>query len=285
MNTINFNQSVGFPLETETLDAMQKCWNILNAFGEIVAPLAIIKGCVVTGSNVSDGFVYINGELLKFVGGAIQTTVIIVQNPTSVEFEDGNSHEVYFERYATFGSGVTNYAWANFKRGMPTADIPQALAEKAPTTAIDTINNRLEELEAKTAVFQSGGGMVLWNKPVGQIPTGWAEVVDWRGRIPVGLDATQTEFDALGKQGGAKTKILSTDEMPAHRHKSIEWVSGNKAINTNGIGDYVASSPHISSSMTGSGKENMTSQEGDSQEFSIMNPYRVVMFIEWVGID
>jgi microcystin-dependent protein len=39
-----------------------------------------------------------------------------------------------------------------------------------------------------------------------------------KGRIPVGLDAAQTEFDALAETGGAKTHALSTAEMASHTH-------------------------------------------------------------------
>jgi microcystin-dependent protein len=39
-----------------------------------------------------------------------------------------------------------------------------------------------------------------------------------KGRIPVGLDSTQTEFDTLGETGGAKTHTLTTSEMPSHTH-------------------------------------------------------------------
>jgi microcystin-dependent protein len=39
-----------------------------------------------------------------------------------------------------------------------------------------------------------------------------------KGRIPVGLDSAQTEFDALGETGGAKTHTLTTAEMPSHTH-------------------------------------------------------------------
>ena len=38
------------------------------------------------------------------------------------------------------------------------------------------------------------------------------------GRVIVGFDATQTEFDAMGETGGAKTHILSAAEMPSHTH-------------------------------------------------------------------
>lgn len=41
-----------------------------------------------------------------------------------------------------------------------------------------------------------------------------------KGRVVVGLDATQTEFDTLAEVGGAKTHTLSAAEsgMPAHGH-------------------------------------------------------------------
>lgn len=41
---------------------------------------------------------------------------------------------------------------------------------------------------------------------------------DLRGRVPVGLDSGQTEFDALGETGGAKTHTLTVAQMPAHTH-------------------------------------------------------------------
>ncbi len=39
-----------------------------------------------------------------------------------------------------------------------------------------------------------------------------------KGRFPVGLDAGQTEFDALGETGGAKTVTLDVTMIPAHTH-------------------------------------------------------------------
>lgn len=38
------------------------------------------------------------------------------------------------------------------------------------------------------------------------------------GRVPVGIDASQTEFDTAGETGGAKTHTLTTAEMPSHDH-------------------------------------------------------------------
>lgn len=38
------------------------------------------------------------------------------------------------------------------------------------------------------------------------------------GRVLVGLDANDADFDAIEKTGGAKTVTLSTAQMPAHTH-------------------------------------------------------------------
>ena len=43
--------------------------------------------------------------------------------------------------------------------------------------------------------------------------------VPWgAGRVPVGVDTTQTEFNAVEKTGGEKTHTLTVDEMPSHNH-------------------------------------------------------------------
>ena len=41
---------------------------------------------------------------------------------------------------------------------------------------------------------------------------------DMRGKVPVGRDPAQTEFDTLGETGGEKTHSLATASMPSHRH-------------------------------------------------------------------
>ena len=38
------------------------------------------------------------------------------------------------------------------------------------------------------------------------------------GRVLTGLDSTQSEFNAIGETGGAKTHTIATNELPAHTH-------------------------------------------------------------------
>lgn len=41
---------------------------------------------------------------------------------------------------------------------------------------------------------------------------------DTRGRVAVGYDAAQTEFNVIGEVGGEKTHVLTDAEMPNHTH-------------------------------------------------------------------
>ncbi len=51
------------------------------------------------------------------------------------------------------------------------------------------------------------------------------------GKVIVGIDAGQTEFDTLDETGGAKTHTLTTPEMPAHTHTM--GVSANEGVTNN----------------------------------------------------
>ena len=59
--------------------------------------------------------------------------------------------------------------------------------------------------------FGAGNGSTTFNLP------------NLKGRVPVGIDSGQTEFNTRGKAGGAKTHTLTTNEMPSHQHKNHEW--------------------------------------------------------------
>jgi hypothetical protein len=57
------------------------------------------------------------------------------------------------------------------------------------------------------------------------------------GRVPVGIDAGQTEFNTVEKTGGEKEHTLTTDEMPAHTHTTKVNTSLTMAI-TAGVDSY-----------------------------------------------
>lgn len=60
--------------------------------------------------------------------------------------------------------------------------------------------------------FGVGDGSTTFNVP------------NMKGKVPVGYDSTQTEFNSLGKTGGEKTHTLTISEMPSHNH-TVPYVS------------------------------------------------------------
>jgi microcystin-dependent protein len=54
--------------------------------------------------------------------------------------------------------------------------------------------------------YGAGDGSTTFNLP------------NLQGRVPVGRDASQTEFDTLGETGGSKTSALGVSNLPAHNH-------------------------------------------------------------------
>jgi microcystin-dependent protein len=66
-------------------------------------------------------------------------------------------------------------------------------------------------------------------------------VPNLKGRVPVGYDATQVEFDALAETGGAKTHTLTSAQMPSHTHGvgtyTISTAADHSHSNTFSIGN------------------------------------------------
>lgn len=120
MDNINFSNPNGFPLEANaTLGFMQNNYvtsgrGLAAAFGN----LTIVSGIEPNGSSVTDGWIYIGGDLVFFQGGApsslfyIETTVVQKAN------ENGVLYDRYFTKKAQFGTHPTlpNYNYASLKR-------------------------------------------------------------------------------------------------------------------------------------------------------------------------
>lgn len=52
----------------------------------------------------------------------------------------------------------------------------------------------------------------------GTAPVGTFRLPDYKDRVPVGYDSTDTDFNAIGKTGGEKKHTLTVNEMPSHKH-------------------------------------------------------------------
>ncbi len=75
------------------------------------------------------------------------------------------------------------------------------------------------------------------------------------GKVIVGIDATQTEFDTLDETGGAKTHTLTEAEMPAHTHSYVD--NGNTTAGSDpGSGATQAARSATTGSTGGGGAHN-----------------------------
>ena len=253
MNNIDYNQSGGFPLSTQILDAAQNAYKNFNAFGNFAGALSIIDGCEpASGGTVTNGFVSIYGELLPFFGNTISDNVIIVEVPDARGFEDGSVKAVIYTRYATFGDATVSYPWADFRR---------------PLTLF-ALEDRLLQLEKSVPI----GLVAIWGKPAEAIPEGWEIYIPIQGTTPVGRKTGDVNFGAAaGTQIGTAQVTLDISQIPEHDHD----IPAKSGAGTTGIGG--ATFP------AGSDSTVKTSKKGGGQSHTNIQPSTIVDFIEFVG--
>lgn len=132
--------------------------------------------------------------------------------------------------------------------------------------------------------YGAGDGSTTFNVP------------NLKGRVPVGLDSAQTEFDALAETGGAKTHTLTSAEMPAHTHVQDAHNHTQNAhshlMYTRAISDTAVAGPNgslVFNPATGDSSESVTATNiaatatnqstGGGAAHSILPPYLAINYI------
>lgn len=280
MNRINFDNTGGFPLGTYTLDFMQQSYQLLNALGNIAGNLSILSGCEQVGKSVTDGVVYINGEVLPFKGATLSEKIIIVETSQKRIFKDGIEKAVEYTRYATFGNSINGYLWANFKRFLNNQQI-----EAQSFTEENSLLKRLEKLEERVRKTVPIGLVAIWGKPANiPLPEGWKEYEPLKGKFPIGKtnvlgeDAYLSKFGLhqVGYAGGEYEHQLTIAEMPEHHH-NIEKIPAQMRDVDRGGNESHFSLDDITS--------RTSSSTGGNQPHNNMPPYRVIQFIEYIGFN
>ena len=82
------------------------------------------------------------------------------------------------------------------------------------------------------------------------------------GRVPVGVDTNDADFDTAEETGGEKTHTLTTTEMTSHNHTSKGW-----AAVTDGSGSYVTLGG------SGSSTDYSTNNRGGGGAHNNLQPY------------
>lgn len=262
---VKFLQDGGVPLTNDLMAEIMNAISIYNVLGSLAGNLTIIQGCVVTGSTVSSGVVYINGDLLPFEGGYVSDTVIVEETETVKTFEDLQDKGLIYKKVAKFGIGSTQYNWTDFKSVKTLKQLAESLESKANQTTVDQLARDIEVLKIKTAPIINGGIVFPFRKPADQIPAGWKECTDFRGKVIVGWNPNDADFKTLGGELGEKTHRLTLDEIPPHSHKQ-RWISGSGGADGNkgNLNDGYAD----------------TSTVGGGLAHNNIQPSRIALFIE-----
>lgn len=270
MNKLDFSIKAGWPGSTETWEYLQGM--ILN--GQNSALLGgknyVLSGCVEAAGNVGVGIIVIDGEVLPFEGGPIQPKIIVVDEPVNRSFFGGASNPYYHNRKAIFGAGAGEVLYSDVKRNDPDNGVLQRL---------DKVERMLKPLMGyDVAGTTTYGSWLFWGRPAAEIPEGWEAVpdADWKGRVPVVLDATQVEFDTVGKVGGEKTVSLTVEQNAPHTHPVTPSASNSDGgFGKTTTGGDPTEGTGIATYQTGN--------SGSGAPHNNLQPYKVVLFIRFVG--
>lgn len=248
MNNINFTGRTNFPLAVETMTFLQDMIHRSANLALLGGDTYILSGCQTADLTVSSGIVVIEGEILTFTGGTLQEYVYIKEVKRKVEAQGYTFPDVYNERSVEFGYDDIKYKWSDFKR---------ISTNKEFTDIIDNINTTIKKLSGLPI-----GATTDFAGKIDKIPSDfmpcdgrllnreeYPELFDiighiWggsgtsfalpllAGRVTVGYDANDNDYNQIGKKGGAKQTILEIKNIPEHSHF---YTSTNHNWDANGV--------------------------------------------------
>lgn len=110
--------------------------------------------------------------------------------------------------------------------------------------------------------YGGGDGVATFNLP------------NLQGRIPVGLNSGQPEFNTAGKTGGARTHTLTVQEMPSHNHNEggFDIILINDGKQTPGSIDNTGNEPNVV-------RQGHLQPAGGGQAHNNLQPYIVMNYI------
>lgn len=109
----------------------------------------------------------------------------------------------------TLSAGVTFAAWAT--------DVWNPTDNWVADGGVISAQKLAENLEYLKYRDSTPSGAVM-AFDLASCPAGWSTFTQVKGRVVVGLNASDSEFNVLGETGGEKTHTLTTSEMPQHTH-------------------------------------------------------------------
>ena len=213
------NISKGWPYTASTFKYIQEQLLELQALSLLGGSLYVVAGCNDVAGVVQDGFVCINGEILPFVGGAVQPYVVIGETVNTKRFKDNSINDYQKLRIATFGTDVVQYDWSTFEN----KDIPKGVMQRLreAETEITATRSDLNDLTVAFNNYQPDWADIT-GKPSGLITYAGRKVIGnaaggYGSEITVDIPAqTNNNYKVIGTlvylsgAGSASTNTMVT---------------------------------------------------------------------------
>lgn len=217
MNKVNFEQTGGFPLETNTLSFLQTAYGQLSSLAGLGGQSYILSGCDITGANVANGIVVIDGEVLPFVGGPKLSRLIIDETAENKTFQDGLSKPVYYTRVAKMAASGGVIDFDSLKRVSNLIELKESIVtqEVLQWNPILYSNTQGSISDAKCYMFRMGKFLSFY----GSFFYTWAN-----NEAPInGFGLTGfPEFIALTNPYG----FCNVGQWPNNNHAIVDYESG-----------------------------------------------------------
>lgn len=227
MDKINFIAKDDFPVSTDTFNRLQEATSMVANLALLGGTNYILSGCAIAGSKAAPGVIVLNGEILPFIGGDIQSHVIIQETKITLDAFDEKYPEAYINRVAVFADdGV--YKWDDLKQVLTNLQLQQrfdsikgdvpgitkgwaGFEAKIPQDYMFCDGRALliaeyPELYENIGVLHGGDGVTYFNLPKSG------------GRVAVGYDASVEKYSKIGVTDGSETVTLNESQIPEHDH-------------------------------------------------------------------
>jgi microcystin-dependent protein len=176
---------------------------------------------------------------------------------------------------------VQQWAWADFKRPKNTKELTDLYLGISAVPV---------------------GAIMMWAGAIPDIPDGWAlcdgsfDTPDLRSRFVVGYNSAETDYNAIGKTGGAKQVTLTEAQMPEHNHTGTTNSGGShthtyqKSIPGRGYATKADDYPHSdyqNANTNSSGSHSHTlniNDAGGGEAHENRPPYYTIAFIQFKGL-
>lgn len=235
-----------FPLDCETLEAIQNNIDMLGALGNMVGDKTILSGCEErNGGGRNEGYVFLKtiaypmGEVLHFVGSNEDSDYLHLSTTNGNVIQGAVTYTgAYTTRQVVQGTGDEQWPWAELTAPVDIEAIAASL--RAEMTALAEEVARIKPVPLGIVEMYSGStipenyavcdGQALSQSLYPELyqaigtrfnksgtASGMFCLPDLRGRFIVG-QGSESDYNTIGNTGGEKTHVLSVSEMPTHTH-------------------------------------------------------------------